>query len=86
MNRKDKKAMRGKTLQELKTQLVEARGALHLLRLDKSLVKLKNTRSIFEKRKEIAQILTIIKEKEPLVSPLRPPRLGEAGSEASGQD
>jgi len=56
--------MQGKTLQELKTQLNQARDELHILKLDKSLNKLKNTRSIFEKRKEIARILTIIKVKE----------------------
>jgi len=64
MKTKDKKAMRGKILGELKTQFAEARETLYLLRLDKSLMKLKNTRSIFEKRKDVAQILTIIKEKE----------------------
>ncbi|OGH13757.1 MAG: 50S ribosomal protein L29 [Candidatus Levybacteria bacterium RIFCSPHIGHO2_01_FULL_38_26] len=65
MKTKDKKALHGKTLQELNAQLLEARNELHSLKLDKSLIKLKNTRSIFEKRKEIAQILTIIKIKEP---------------------
>jgi len=64
MKTKEKKIMQGKTLQELKTQLNQARDELHILKLDKSLNKLKNTRSIFEKRKEIARILTIIKVKE----------------------
>lgn len=64
MKTKDKQTLHAKTLQELKTQLAQLREALLLLRLDKSLGKLKNTRSIFEKRKEAAQILTIIKEKE----------------------
>ena len=67
MKAKDKKAMREKTLGELRTRLAEVREALYLLRLDKSLSKLKNTRSILQKRKEVAQILTIIKEKEPPV-------------------
>lgn len=64
MKTKVKNATQGKTLQELQVQLAQARGGLHILRFDKSLAKLKNTRSIFEKRKEIAQILTILKEKE----------------------
>lgn len=67
MKAKDKKAIREKTLGELKTHLAQVREALYLLKLDKSLGKLKNTRSISEKRKEVAQILTIMKEKEPPV-------------------
>jgi large subunit ribosomal protein L29 len=64
MKAKDKKAISEKTLQDLKTHLAEAREAIFLLRLDKSQNKLKNTRSIFRKRKEVARILTIMKEKE----------------------
>lgn len=64
MKTKEKKIMHGKTAGELKAQLGQARDELQLLRFDKSLAKLKNTRSIFAKRKEIAQMLTILKEKE----------------------
>jgi len=64
MKTKDKQALHAKTLQELKTLFKEAREALWSLKLEKRLGKLKNPRSIFWKRKEIAQILTIIREKE----------------------
>lgn len=64
MKTKDKKILAQKTLQELKKDLVLAQEDLYLLRLDKSMMKLKNTRSVFEKRKQIARILSFIKEKE----------------------
>lgn len=64
MKTKDKQALRARTLQELKTILKEAKEALFLLRLDKSQNKLKNIRSFFWKRKEVAQVLTVIREKE----------------------
>lgn len=64
MKTKDRQAFHAKTLQELKTQLAQAKETLFLLKLDKSLGKLKNIRSIFWKRKEIAQISTIIRGKE----------------------
>lgn len=64
MKTKEIKIMHGKTAGELKIQLAQVRDELQLLRFDKSLAKLKNTRSIFVKRKEIAQVLTILKEKE----------------------
>ena len=64
MKTKDKQAIRAKTLEELKTFLKEAKDALYLLKLEMSQNKLKNLRSIFWKRKEMAIIATIIKEKE----------------------
>ena len=64
MKTKEKKDLHTKSLAELRTMLKNARDAAFTAKLDKSQNKLKNTRSIFLKRKEIAQILTIIKEKE----------------------
>lgn len=64
MKTKEKQAIRAKTLEELKTLFREAKDAIYLLKLEKSQNKLKNLRSIFWKRKEIAQISTIIREKE----------------------
>lgn len=64
MKTKDKKELHKKTILELKNLLFLTRQALYLLKLDKVRTKLKDTRSIFWKRKEIAQILTILKEKE----------------------
>lgn len=64
MKLKDKKQNREKTKAELNTLITEAREALFSLRMDKVQQKLKNSRSIFLKRKEIALFLTLLKEKE----------------------
>lgn len=64
MKKKDKQALREKTTEELKTLLKEKRNELFELRLDKSQHKLKNTKLLFWARKEIALILTLIREKE----------------------
>ena len=54
----------GKSEKELKDLLAEKRQDLFKLNLDNKQNKLKNTRSIFNTRKEIARILTLIREKE----------------------
>ncbi|MBI2621888.1 MAG: 50S ribosomal protein L29 [Candidatus Levybacteria bacterium] len=54
----------GKSDKELKELLSEKNEELIKLKLDNKLNKLKNTRSIFNARKEIARILTLIKERE----------------------
>ena len=54
----------GKSEKELKDLLEEKRQDLFKLNLDNKQNKLKNTRSIFNTRKEIARILTLIREKE----------------------
>ncbi|MFH1186802.1 MAG: 50S ribosomal protein L29 [Candidatus Levyibacteriota bacterium] len=64
MKTKDKKDLFTKDIKELKNMLKEARDALFSLKMEKTQNKLKNTRSIFFKRKEIARILTIMKRKE----------------------
>jgi ribosomal protein L29 len=64
MKTKEKKDLHTKTIKELNTLLKNAKEAVFTARLEKSQNKLKNPRSIFFKRKEIAQILSIIKEKE----------------------
>lgn len=64
MKTKDMKALHAKTLEELKILLKEAKDALYLLKLEMSQNKLKNLRSIFWKRKEMAVIATIINEKD----------------------
>ena len=64
MKLKDKKAIVQSSKEELKNLLEKARGDLSLLNLDKVQNKLKNTRSIFLKRKEIALILTLVRQKE----------------------
>lgn len=64
MKLRDKKQLFEKSEKELIKDLKEAKGALFNLKLEKSQNKLKNTKSLFWKRKEIAWILTILKEKE----------------------
>lgn len=64
MKTKDKKELFSKNIEELKNLLKSAQDVLFQLKLEKSQNKLKNTRSIFWKRKEIANILTVVREKE----------------------
>jgi ribosomal protein L29 len=64
MKTKEKKDLHTKSQAELKTLLKNAKEALYNFRLEKTQNKLKDQRQIFFKRKEIAQILTIMKEKE----------------------
>jgi len=58
------KEISGKNEKELKDLLLEKKRDLQDLMLDNKQNKLKNTRSIFNTRKEIAKILTLMKEKE----------------------
>lgn len=64
MKRKDIKDIRTKTLKELKSLVGTAREELLTLNLSKSQNKLKDLRSIFWKKKDIARMLTVIREKE----------------------
>jgi ribosomal protein L29 len=64
MKTKQKKELFGKTINELKALLKEAKEALFNLNLEKVQNKLKNKRSIFVKRREIAQIQTAKRLKE----------------------
>ena len=64
MKSKDKKELFTKSEKELRKALKEAREALFNLNLDNRQNKLKNTRQIFWKKKEIALILKALKEKE----------------------
>jgi ribosomal protein L29 len=60
-----KKVKKGeKTLQELKKEAKDLKNLVADMRLEKSQNKLKNLRSIFMKRKEIARLLTQIRELE----------------------
>ena len=66
MKKKEKKLIQEKNLDELKVSLKEARNVLFTMKIEKSQNKLKNLRSLFYKRKEIARILTAIKDREVL--------------------
>ena len=61
---KTKNEIKIKEIGELRVDLKKGKADLVDLRLDHSQFKLKNTRQIFTKRKEIARILTMIKIKE----------------------
>ena len=63
MKIKDRKDIFTKSEKELKKSLQEAKDALFNFMLDNKQNKLKNTRQIFWKKKEIALILTALKEK-----------------------
>jgi len=61
---KNKKELFTKTIDELRKILSEKRDELFSARQDLAQNKLKNQRSIFWKRNEIAIILTVIREKD----------------------
>lgn len=64
MKTKQKQELHQKTREELENILRTAKAELLSLRLDHSLKKLKNTSSILHKRKEMAVIYTVLKEKD----------------------
>ena len=64
MNKDNLKKLREKTIKELNKDIEKTQKELFSLKMDKAVGKLKNLRSVFVKRKEIAVIKTIIKEKE----------------------
>lgn len=64
MKNKDRKEIFTKTENELRKALLDAKKSLLDLTLDLKQNKLKNTRQIFWKKKEIAWILTSLREKE----------------------
>ena len=63
MKTRDKKELHKKTLPELKGILIEIKKALQAAKMERAQNKLKNTRLIFLKRKELALTLTLINEK-----------------------
>lgn len=64
MKNKDKKELHARTQNELLKLLKDSMDKLMMLRLEKVQNKLKNTSGIFDLRRKIAVILTILKEKE----------------------
>jgi large subunit ribosomal protein L29 len=57
------KELRQKSVEEAKRMLAEARESLRRLRFDIHLKQSKSVRDIRKTRKQIAQLLTILKEK-----------------------
>lgn len=64
MKGKHRKEIKGKTIDELKTLLKESKDALFSLHMERVQAKLKNTKSLHTKRKDIARIATYLREKE----------------------
>lgn len=64
MKRNDIKGLHQKTLLELEVMIVSAKNELSSFGLEKAQNKLKNTRSIFLKKKDVARMLTIKRGKE----------------------
>jgi len=64
MKTQEKKELQTKTVLELRKLLKDAEDMLLSLKLEKEQSRLKDTRTLFWKRKEIAVIKTIMKIKE----------------------
>lgn len=64
MKKRDLKDFTNKPVEELRKALTDSRKELFTMRMDVSLGKIKNTRTLFWKRKEIAYILTQLRRKE----------------------
>lgn len=64
MKSKEKKDLHTKTINEIRKLLEQAKSDLFTMQMDKAKNKLKNTRAIFSKRKDIAIMFSILKEKE----------------------
>lgn len=64
MKAKDKKELLTKSIKELNNLVSEAKDAMVELKLNLTQHKLKDTSSIFYKRREIAQMMTVIRMKE----------------------
>jgi ribosomal protein L29 len=64
MKTKNKKELHIKSIKELQNMIAEAKDALVGLKLEKIQNKLKNTSSIAVKKREVAQMLTVVRIKE----------------------
>jgi ribosomal protein L29 len=64
MKVRDVKELHTKSREELQKMLAEARSAKHEAAMELAQLKAKNTRQMFNKRREIAQILTVMNLKE----------------------
>lgn len=67
MKRNEFVQLKGLDLKELKIKVKTLREETANLVLDKNMKKLKDLKMIFKKRKELARILTLIRQKELLV-------------------
>lgn len=68
MKTKQKKELHTKTVDELKIMVKDLSKDLYRLQLDHKEGKLKDTRSLYQKRKTIAVVQTIVQEKEVVIA------------------
>lgn len=59
--------IKGLDLKELRTKANGLREEVANLVLDKNMKKLKDKKSIFKKKKDLAQVLTVVRQKELLI-------------------
>ncbi len=59
--------IKGLDLKELKTKVSSLRDEIANLVLDKNMKKLKDKKTILKKKKDLAQVLTVIRQKELLL-------------------
>ena len=71
MKSKEKKELHTKSIKELRNMVTEAKNELAGLKMDKTQNKIKNTSLFPVKRKEIAQMLTILRLKELAEVPIK---------------
>lgn len=64
MKKRELTQIKGLAVKELILKAKAIKGEIANLVIDKNMKKLKDTRSIFKKRKDLAQILTIIRQKQ----------------------
>ena len=64
MKKNDFVQIKGLDLEQLRTKLGSLRKEVANLVLDKNMKKLKDLKMIFKKKKEIAQIITLMKQRE----------------------
>lgn len=67
MKKKEFIQIKGLDLKELNVKVTALRGEIANLTMDKNMKKLKDIKMISKKKKEVAQILTLIKQKTALL-------------------
>jgi ribosomal protein L29 len=73
MKTKEKKELFAKSIKELGSLIIQAKDALAQLKLEKVQNKLKNTSQLTVKRKEIAQMMTVLRMRQ--LSEIKPSKI-----------
>ena len=64
MKKNDLKEVKTLDIKELKVRVVKLKVEVADLTLDKNMKKLKNIKEVVHKRKDLAQVLTVLRQKE----------------------